>query len=133
MKLISNSFGSCLHEIRRRRSLSQKVVAIEAGMDQSYLAGMEAGRRPPPRERQLVRLINALEASPGEEKELRDAHALSRLVGVVEEVDPRRCGAFATIAFQLLKLPIEELQQVEVSNLWVTDESSNKEIIQMKS
>lgn len=133
MKLISNSFGSCLHEIRRRRRLSQKEVAIEAGMDQSYLAGMEAGRRPPPRERQLVRLINALEATPGEEKELRDAHALSRLVGVVEEVDPRRCGAFANVAFQLLKLPIEELQKVEVSNPWLAHESQNKEAAQMKT
>ena len=107
------NFGACLLKIRMDHELSQKAVAIIAGMDQSYLAGMEAGRRSPPREKQLLRLIEAIQATPEEEKELRESHAFARLVGIVDEIDPERGRALAALAFRFLSLSSEEIKIVE--------------------
>jgi len=48
-------------------------------MDQSYISGLELGRRPPPRDRQLLRLANALTATPDETLKLRYARAVTQL------------------------------------------------------
>lgn len=106
-------FGACLLRLRTRRKLSQKSVAISAQMDQSYLAGLEAGRRPPPRDRQLARLIDALNATPDEIKELREARALSRLAEVVIELDPERGEAFASLARSFNRLSGSQLHVIQ--------------------
>lgn len=104
------NFGVRLHEIRDRHELSQKAVSILAGMDQSYLAGLEAGRRSPPREKQLIRLIMALGATPDEERELREAHAISRLVSVVAEINSEGGKELAAIAYRFLKYSPDEIK-----------------------
>lgn len=58
--------------------MSQKSVALSAGMDCSYLSGIERGRRPPPRDRQVERLAQALGATKEEVETLYLALALSR-------------------------------------------------------
>lgn len=73
-----NPFGECLIRLRELRGLSQKFVALSAGMDCSYLSGVERGRRPPPRERQVERLAQALSATREETEGLYLALALSR-------------------------------------------------------
>lgn len=73
-----NVFGCCLSQMREAHGLSQKTLAISAGLDTSYLAGIESGRRPLPRDRQLDRLATALGASNEEKKALQLALALSR-------------------------------------------------------
>lgn len=109
----SRGFGACLQKLRDRHNLPQKVLAIEAGMDQSYVAGLEAGRRSPPREKQLMRLVHALKATPEEQQELREAHALSRLVDAVEELNPERGKALAALAHHLQNLSLDELKIIE--------------------
>jgi transcriptional regulator with XRE-family HTH domain len=109
----SGSFGSRLLELREIRNLSQKAVSILAGMDQSYVAGLEAGRRPPPREKQLARLIYALQATKTEERELREAHVFSRLVDAVEEINPERGQALVALAHQLCNLSLDDLKHIE--------------------
>lgn len=109
----SGEFGACLQKMRARRKLAQKALALSAQMDQSYLAGLEAGRRPPPRDRQLARLICALNATPEEIKELREARALSRLAEVVVELDPERGEALASLARSFNKLSGSQLHVIQ--------------------
>jgi len=106
-------FGACLLRLRNRRKLSQKAVAVSAEMDQSYLAGLEAGRRPPPRDRQLARLVSALDATPEEIQELREARALARLADVVDELDPQRGKALVSLACRFNKLTMSQLRVIE--------------------
>lgn len=106
-------FGACLLKLRNRRKLSQKAVAVSAEMDQSYLAGLEAGRRPPPRDRQLARLVSALDATPEEIQELREARALARLADVVDELDPQRGRALASLACRFNRLSLGQLRVIE--------------------
>lgn len=82
----TNLFGMCMVEIRKLHLLSQKSVAIDAGMDQSYLAGVETGRRPLPRDRQLSRLMQALQASENEKSVLKKARAFDRATHAINEL-----------------------------------------------
>lgn len=74
-----SGFGKCLAELRQARGVSQKVLSLSAGMDPSYLSGVEVGRRPPPRDRQLVRLATALNATEAEIAQLKIARALTQI------------------------------------------------------
>lgn len=109
----SGEFGACLLRIRKRRKLSQKAVAISARMDQSYLAGLEAGRRPLPRDRQLSRLATALNATPEEIKELWEARALAKLAEVFDELDPVRGKALASLACRFNRLSAKQLRVID--------------------
>lgn len=79
-------FGHCLFKIRQAHGLSQKAVALDARMDQSYLAGLETGRRPPPRERQLQRLFNAIQVTESERRILKKAMVLYKLYQDFDEL-----------------------------------------------
>ena len=76
---IGHPFAKQLAGMRRVKNLSQKKVALDAGLDQSYLAGVERGRRPPPRLEILERLCAALGATENERRSLRRSAALTRL------------------------------------------------------
>lgn len=73
-----NAFGTCLARLRELRGLSQKAVALSAGVDCSYLSGVERGRRPLPRDRQVERIARAMGATKEEFEALNLALALSR-------------------------------------------------------
>lgn len=79
------TFPEILVALRKARGLSQKALAISAGMDQSYVAGLENGRRPPPRDRQIARLAQALHATPEERARLREAKTAALLARVSAE------------------------------------------------
>ena len=110
---IPESFGNCLLDLRHARNISQKALAITASMDQGYLAGIESGRRPLPKEKQLTRLICALQVSPEEEQKLREAHAFSRLANALEEINPERCKALVALTQKLCSLSIDDFKRVE--------------------
>lgn len=76
-KRLQSEFGQCLSDLREARHMSQKALALSAGFDQSYVSGLEVGRRPPPRDRQLTRLALALKATDQELTELKTARALT--------------------------------------------------------
>lgn len=76
---VRNIFGRCLKELRLTRGLPQKVVSLSAGMDPSYVSGLEVGRRSPPRDRQLLRLASAMNATEEEITQLKTARALTQL------------------------------------------------------
>ena len=96
--------------IRDNHDLSQKALAITAGMDQSYLAGLESGRRPPPRDKQLLRLTQALQATDQEKRALLTARTMSRLSNVLEEFGEERAKSLTAIVEAVNKLPGSESQ-----------------------
>lgn len=61
-----DSFANLLHFARRRSGVSQKDAAFASGMDRSYLAALENGRRSPPGLAALHRLLDAIRAPQAE-------------------------------------------------------------------
>lgn len=104
----ANHFGECLRKIRRSKKLAQKVVAILAGIDQSYLSGLEAGRRPLPRDKQLNRLIKAMQATENEIQALRDARAISKLLEFTNQFKSEQFHFLAGIAKSSQRLTEDE-------------------------
>lgn len=61
-----DSFANMLHFARRRSGVSQKDAAFASGMDRSYLAALESGRRSPPGLAVLHRILDAIRATKAE-------------------------------------------------------------------
>ena len=43
--MITKEFGQCLKELRNKSGISQEKFALKIGMDRTYYASVEAGRR----------------------------------------------------------------------------------------
>ncbi len=43
--MITQSVGNRIRELRKLRCLSQEKLALKAGIDRTYLAGVESGKR----------------------------------------------------------------------------------------
>ena len=54
------AYGMALREIRSERLLSQEALAHRAGLDRTYLSGIERGERNPSLE-SLLKIMDALE------------------------------------------------------------------------
>lgn len=78
-------FGNCLARLRKGKGYSQKSVALDADLDASYLAGLEHGRRSPPRYEVLSRIVMALHASPEEHHCLKEAVALTKISKIAKK------------------------------------------------
>lgn len=78
MTVTPHDFGTCLERLRKRRQMHANRLALLAGVDPSYITLLERGRRPPPRDAVLARLIAALLLTPREKEELTRA-ALNQL------------------------------------------------------
>ncbi|WP_409558260.1 helix-turn-helix domain-containing protein [Achromobacter animicus] len=76
---MSNDAGVCLERLRKRRDMYANRLASLVGVDTSYITLLERGRRPPPRDAVLRRLIAALLLTPCEEEALTRA-ALNELI-----------------------------------------------------
>ncbi|WER45601.1 helix-turn-helix transcriptional regulator [Cupriavidus sp. WKF15] len=60
------SFADMLHFARRRSGVTQKDAASASGIDRSYLAALESGRRSPPGLTALHRILDAIRATKTE-------------------------------------------------------------------
>lgn len=60
---LRRAFGLALVDLRKRRRISQEALAIQAGMDRSYIGGLENGLHNPTLDT-LYRLCPALKISP---------------------------------------------------------------------
>lgn len=59
------AFGSALRKLRLDRDLSQEALAHTAGLDRSYVGGVERGERNVALDN-IFRLAHALDAAPSE-------------------------------------------------------------------
>lgn len=109
---VRNIFGKCLKELRLTRGLPQKVVSLSAGMDPSYVSGLEVGRRSPPRDRQLLRLASALNATEEELTQLKTARALTQISRAT-----RNAGGESEPGFVRLLTVATEMSSAEISAL----------------
>lgn len=78
-------FPSVLASARREAKLSQKALALSSGLDQSYVCGVEKGRRTTPRPDAVEALAEALGHSSDSKRleEFRWAAAHDRVLHVV--------------------------------------------------
>jgi transcriptional regulator with XRE-family HTH domain len=82
-----------LADVRHSRCLSQKTVALSAGLDQSYLCSLERGRRPTPGPDIITRVITGLGADTAQASLVVWAAAHDRVLfelketGLVEAAD----------------------------------------------
>lgn len=86
-------FGTVVFHSRVRKHLPQKTIAGRAGIDSSYLASIERGRRPPPRRQIVDRIVAALEMSDAEKSKAIAAAALDRLEPAILEAEEDIPGA----------------------------------------
>jgi len=108
-------FGNCLVRLRKGRGRSQKFIAIEAGLDASYLAGIELGRRPPPRQPVLEKILTALCATPAERQELKRAIGIAKLVRIAaNELEPDYGQSLIQIATAMQYCSREERKALAV-------------------
>jgi transcriptional regulator with XRE-family HTH domain len=59
------AFGQAVRAIRNRRGLSQESLALECGLDRTYISGIERGTRNPSLTN-ILKLAAALEVHPAE-------------------------------------------------------------------
>jgi transcriptional regulator with XRE-family HTH domain len=78
-------FGSAFTLARTRSRKRQGVIARAIGMDASYLAGIEHGRRKAPNPETMRRLLSELGAPPSHTNQLRMFGLTDRLLDVVDE------------------------------------------------
>lgn len=108
-------FGTCLMKIRKSRGRSQKFIAVETGLDASYLAGIEHGRRPPPKSSTLEKLFIALGVTQEERRELKSAIAIEKLAKIAStEFEPSYGKSLIRIASAIQFCSVEELRALEI-------------------
>jgi transcriptional regulator with XRE-family HTH domain len=77
---MSNTFAEALFALRRKRKKLQKEIALSAGIDPSYLAALESGRRGAPDKTLTKKLCDALAATVSERTHIENAAAHARLL-----------------------------------------------------
>lgn len=102
------AFGVAIRSVRQRTGSMQKEVALSAGLDQSVLAGMESGRRPAPKPRQLQRLLQALAPTAEERNRIQLAWELSRLARSIGSHDEAFKETLLRVAVWLAAMSREE-------------------------
>lgn len=98
------TLGAVIRVLRGRREMSQKALALEAGIDQSVLAAIEHGRRPPPKDEVLRRIVTALGLSEAELIELELGRLASRLVKALDGQPAVTRAAIVEIALVLVRV-----------------------------
>lgn len=94
---MSARFGFLVFHARIRKRLSQKTIAYTAGIDASYLASVERGRRPPPSRQVVEKILAALGMSGAEHAVAIEAAAIDRLVPAIRDSEQDVPGAAVLI------------------------------------
>lgn len=95
-------FGLFLQDIRRDRRLAQKQLAGLLEVDQSYLSGLESGRKGVPPASMIGRLVDALKLGEEEVKLLNEAVVQSRRkVEIPLRADPAEYAMIHRLADKL--------------------------------
>lgn len=73
-----NEFGGYLRKIRQSKQITQEQLAEAVQRHKMTISQIENGKNDPPQGDLLESIIQALNATPAEENELRDLSALAR-------------------------------------------------------
>lgn len=76
------AFGQAIRDVRNRRGVSQEGLALQCGLDRTYISGIERGTRNPSLTN-ILKIAAALEVGPAE--------LFAEIPGAIEavEADPR--------------------------------------------
>jgi transcriptional regulator with XRE-family HTH domain len=109
---MSSRFGSLIAQARLRKRIPQKLVALAAGIDPSYLAAVERGRRPPPKSELVNKVLAALQLSAPDRVTFIEAAALDRLMPAIQalEQDVRGAGTLERLCSALPYLTEAQLE-----------------------
>lgn len=110
-----NTFGDVLFSLRRKRHMLQKQLALASGLDQSYLASLERGRRTPPGQSTIEKILAGLSATPVERDRLAQAALIGRAERLFAEhfADMPQTTTLARVLAALPNLEARELEAIE--------------------
>lgn len=100
-----NAVGKALLLARNRRGLSQRDAARRAGVNPSYLAAIENGRRSVPLPETIARMVNALELGNAERSHVEYLAAVQRMYEA-NPIEVNRSRRFA-LALELVAQLVE--------------------------
>ena len=83
-------FAHFLHTVRTRHGIRQTELAEMMGYEQTYISALEVGKKGPPTEAFINRLITVLQFNPEECRELLEAAEASQrklVIGIDENQD----------------------------------------------
>lgn len=107
-------FGLFLQDIRRDRRLAQKQLAGLLEVDQSYLSGLESGRKGVPPASMVGRLTEALKLNEEEVRSLNEAVVQSRRkVEIPLRADPAEYTMIHRVADKLGYLCPAQIRAIE--------------------
>lgn len=110
---LPENFAQCLVRLRGRRNIQQKSLALAAGMDQSYVAGLESGRRPPPRDKQIQRLSSALSATEAEMAQLYSARGVTKLNTLMCKTEPKSAIPLARLLATAASMSMQDVSTLD--------------------
>ncbi len=105
-------FGKALLVARMKRNLRQVDIARRVGMDQSYLAAIENGRRKTPAYPLIQELMAAIETSAAEQRRLAHLATVDGLIeSLADDLPPEHPAAsFKAILSQMANLGDVEMR-----------------------
>jgi len=95
-----NPFSTYLWDLRRRHQVSQKELANLIGYEQGYISGVEVGKKNPPNEEFIGKLIAGLDLDASEQSALRQALAASQRKYVLPGDAPAEVFHLVTLLWQ---------------------------------
>ena len=112
-------FAILLRRLRESRGLIQKDLAIHIGYEQSYISGLETGKKGLPGRDFVERLIRGLNLSPDEQLQLESSLRISRRqVSIPDATRPEEYELFYLLAERLGKLTPEQLTMLRLALCW---------------
>ena len=109
------TFPEYLCLVRKRKELRQNTVAIACGIDPSYLAAMESGRRSPPNRELLEQIISAINLDGLQARTLRRLAYSESLERHFENFGPSDWPeSLRDVVPQIAALPDEQLAAVRL-------------------
>lgn len=113
-----DSFANMLHFARRRSGVSQKDAALVSGMDRSYLAALENGRRSPPGLAALHRLLDAIRAPQAERAKIIYAAFCTRCTDELSGLLPGKTESLKELLYELVRTGGDEMEMLtEIARL----------------
>ena len=108
------TFGQRLRELRNHKGLTQHELADSVGISFTYVSKLETGALPPPRERTIVALANALDGE------------LDELFGLAKKLPSRLLGQMNPEVARTLRSILEGEKPVKGNEAALREQIANR-------